>query len=514
MGLDAFRERVKIYATDVDEEALAKARQAQYTEREIEAVSAALLEKYFEANDGRYTFRKDMRRQVIFGRHDLIQDAPISHVDMLVCRNTLMYFNAETQAKILARFQFALNDYGILMLGRAETLMTHAASFAPLDLKRRISTKMPNPGNSLRERLSALASPAQDGDPPADGSMRLREIALDVTPTAQIVVDLTGRLILANERSRNLFGLQPSDFGRPLQDLKISYRPVELRSAIDQAYSDRRPVAIREIEWVGVSGEVRWLDVHVAPLIDPTVGTMLGASVVFNDVSGAKRLQRDLENANQELETAYEEVQSTNEELETTNEELQSTVEELETTNEELQSTNEELETMNEELQSTNEELQTMNDELRLRSDELNSVNAFLESILTSLRGAVVVVDAELKVLVWNQGAEELWGMREDEVRGKHMLGLDIGLPVEKLKQSMRACLSGAKAHASVILDAINRRGRPITCRVTVTPLLTRSRTIHGVILVMEGDGASRHDGGGDGRDGRETARKGARNAS
>jgi len=139
-----------------------------------------------------------------------------------------------------------------------------------------------------------------------------------------------------------------------------------------------------------------------------------------------------------------------------------------------------------EQLQSTNEELQTMNDELRLRSDELNSVNSFLESILTSLRGVVVVVDAELKVLVWNQGAEELWGLREDEVRGKHVLGLDTGLPIEKLKQPMRSCLNGTKPHTSVTLDAVNRRGRPIVCHVTVTPLLTRARTIHGVIMVMD----------------------------
>src|SRR5262249_31310202 len=243
----------------------------------------------------------------------------------------------------------------------------------------------------------------------------------------------------ANERARTLFTVLASEIGSPLQDLKISYRPVDLRSAIDSAYAERRPAVVRGIEWPSASGELRWFDVHVTPLSAATGSPVLGASIVFNDVSAAKRLQRDLENANQELETAYEELQSTNEELETTNEELQSTIEELETTNEELQSTNEELETMNEELQSTNEKLQTMNDELRLRSDELNSVNSFLESILTSLRGAVVVVDAELKVLVWNQAAEELWGLREDEVRGKHVLGLDTGLPIEKLKQPMRS---------------------------------------------------------------------------
>ncbi|MEO6879111.1 MAG: PAS domain-containing protein, partial [Gemmatimonadaceae bacterium] len=96
------------------------------------------------------------------------------------------------------------------------------------------------------------------------------------------------------------------------------------------------------------------------------------------------------------------------------------------------------------------------------------------------------VVDAKLEILVWNQGAEELWGLREDELRGKHVLGLDIGLPIERLKPLIQDCLSGSKSHASITVDAINRRGRAIACRVTATPLLTRLQSIHGVILVME----------------------------
>jgi two-component system CheB/CheR fusion protein len=209
-------------------------------------------------------------------------------------------------------------------------------------------------------------------------------------------------------------------------------------------------------------------------------------------VTRARQLQTELQHANQELETAYEELQSTNEELETTNEELQSTVEELETTNEELQSTNEELETMNEELQSTNEELQTINEELRQRSGELNSANAFLESILTSLQGAVVVTDQEMRVRVWSPKAEDLWGVRADEVRGHHLLNLDIGLPVDQLRQPIRSCLAGGNNHQEVTLNATNRRGRAIEVRILCNPLLSPKREIEGAILLIEEAGSLR----------------------
>src|SRR5262249_46265995 len=161
---------------------------------------------------------------------------------------------------------------------------------------------------------------------------------------------------------------------------------------------------------------------------------------------------------------------STNEELETTNEELQSTNEELETLNEELQSTNEELETMNEELQSTNEELETTNEEMRQRTDALNMSNDFLESILTSVQVGVVVLGKNRRIRAGNRGSEDLWGLREDEVQGQNLLGLDIGLPVEKLKQPVRGCLAGQNDFQETTLGATNRRGKSIECRVTCTP--------------------------------------------
>jgi two-component system CheB/CheR fusion protein len=489
IGAEAFRERVKIYATDVDEDALNKARQASYSAREVGGIEPALLERYFEQAGGRYVFRKDLRRAIIFGRHDLIQDAPISRIDLITCRNTLMYFNAETQARILARFHFALAETGFLFLGKAEMLLTQTGLFAPLDLRRRIFVKATR--GTLRDNLLIMAQAGNaEMMTTIAGQVRLREAAFDTGPLAQIVIDLNGALALANERARALFGLTPRDLGRPLQDIELSYRPVELRSRIDQVYAERRPITLREIEWVRNGESPAYYDIDLAPFANNGSG-VIGIGITFTEVTRFKRLQEELQQSSQELETAYEELQSTNEELETTNEELQSTVEELETTNEELQSTNEELETMNEELQSTNEELQTINEELRLRSDELNQVNAFLQSILGSLRSGVVVLDRGLHIQIWSYRAEDLWGLRADEVEQQNFLTLDIGLPVEQLRPAMRACLSGDAPHSDVTVPATNRRGRHITCNVHCTPLVGSDATVRGLILLMdEADGA------------------------
>jgi two-component system CheB/CheR fusion protein len=151
-----------------------------------------------------------------------------------------------------------------------------------------------------------------------------------------------------------------------------------------------------------------------------------------------------------------------------------------------LQSTNEELETMNEELQSTNEELQTVNDELRQRTDELNQANAFLESILASLRGAAIVVDDNMNVLMWNERAQDLWGLRQGEVVGRSLLNLDIGLPVGPVCELVRPCLVGESAHQEVVIEAVNRRGKSIRCRVACTPLFSASKKLSGAILLME----------------------------
>jgi two-component system CheB/CheR fusion protein len=361
LGDEQFKARVKVYATDIDEDALAVGRHATFSPRQISGVPEALVERYFVRENQHYGFRTDLRRAVIFGRHNLIQDPPISRIDLLVSRNTLMYFEADTQGQILASFHFALRNDGFLFLGKSEALTTRTTLFTPLDLRRRVFTKVPK-----REPRMYVERPDRVpiATPPIDSIVR--EAGLDHVPMAYVVVDSDGRLALANLQARVYFGLAARDIGRPIQDLDISFRPVELRSRLEQAYSERHSVTVREVEW-RTGEETRYLDVQVTPLTGKT-GEVLGSGVSFVDVSRYRRLQVALQEAKRDSETAYEELQSTVEELETTNEELQATNEELETTNEELQATNEELETTNEELQATNEELETMNDAISAAS--------------------------------------------------------------------------------------------------------------------------------------------------
>jgi two-component system, chemotaxis family, CheB/CheR fusion protein len=484
LGPEQFRQRVKIYATDVDEDALTEARAATYDPKAIESVPADLQAKYFESVNGRYVFHKDLRRAVIFGRNDLVRDAPISRVDLLVCRNALMYMNAETQRNVLGRLHFALAAQGTLFLGHAEMLLSHSDRFAPLHLKHRIFRKAAGSHGGLDRYEAAVAMYAHPGDLP--GLNNVRDLAFRASPVAQIVITGEDTVAMVNQQAETLFGLSARDIGRLLRDLEVSYRPVELRGYLEQAKVERRSARLQDVRWQRPGSDTEWFEIHVNPLVDTENG-LLGVSIVFFDVTATRALVDKVVQTNRQLEAAYEELQSTNEELETTNEELQSTVEELETTNEELQSTNEELETMNEELQSTNDELQTINDTLRERSSELNDSRAFLDSLVNSVHLGMVVVDRDMRVSVWNRGCEELWGLRSDETAGATLNSLDIGLPMEEVRRLIGNAFVDPDQPGETVVDAVNRRGRQTRVRITCTGFQSsREAAVTGALLLME----------------------------
>jgi two-component system CheB/CheR fusion protein len=481
LGLAECVKRVKIYGTDIDEEALRDARAGLYPARSLESLSPELREKYFEPNGGQFAVRPDLRRRVIFGRHDITKDAPISRLDLLVCRNTLMYFNVEAQRHIVERFHFALREAGHLFLGKAEMLLSDGDRFEVASMRQRIFRR--RPGEAPPPPVFASLETLAGRNSPDIGRRRmLGDLTLETTSSAVVTVDAEGGIALFNAQAQTMFGLTTRDLNRPFRDLEISYRPIELRSLIDQASGERRSIRVPAVERRRPDGEEQYLDIQVQPLIGP-VGTCVGVAVSFTDTTVQTRLTAEVNRIRVDLESAYEALQSTNEELETTNEELQSSIEELETTNEELQSTNEELETTNEELESGNEELETMNDEMRIRTSELEEARGFLSGVLSSIGVGVVVLDADLRVRSWSRGAEELWGLRNAEVSLQPFFALDFGLPIGELHEAVLQCRSTRERTEPVELAAVNRIGRSIQCSVTCSPMEGFG---DGVVLLME----------------------------
>jgi two-component system CheB/CheR fusion protein len=487
MGVEESRNHVKIYATDVDDQDLEVARHGIYNAKSIEYVPEDLRKKYFTTSNhnGQYAFRQDLRSTLVFGRHNLMHDAPISRLDLLLCRNTLIYFNREAQKRIVVNLHFALKETGFLFLGRAETMLTHADLFESPSLKQRIFRQAP-----LHQREESIETLMQaDTDMPegwTDSSQAIQEAVFKTTSPARVVVDGQGILVMMNEEARTRFSLDLRDMHRPFRDLELSYRPVELRSLIEQAHQEKQTITLRDTQQVFPKEDGQEnMDISVTPLWGDD-GHWLGTAISFVDVTQRRKLEGELEQTQHDMELMTRKLQFTHEELQSSSEELQSTVEELQTTNEELQSTNEERETMNEELQSTNNELEVINDELRNRTVELNRANAFLESILASVDVAVVVIDGKFRISLWNEHAEEMWGLRSGEVKNLSLLDLDIGLPVEELKIPIERFLADNEENEKVILDATNRRGQSIRCSVMRTVRANPDGAPQGVVLLME----------------------------
>jgi len=482
MGLADFGRRVKIYATDLDEEALKIARLATYSPREVEGVPPDLLEKYFERTNNHYVFERELRKGVIFGRHNVVHDAPISRIDLLTCRNLLIYLEAETQSVVLPRLHYALNRDGYLFLGKAETQLARSALFRAVEMKHRIFAKVPQ---EWRRPLGRFATGrlSRDDVPPPD--LRLLESVVNEAGNALLVVDDAGAVALANAPARHLLGVSEIDVGRPFQDLPISYRPIELRGPIEEVFRQRIGARLEDQEYRLNQSEVLRLTIDLRPLFGPE-GAVAAVLLVFTDQTRLHTLHRELEAAQENLEHSIEELQSANEELETTNEELQSTNEELETTNEELQSTNEELETLNEEARSSNEEMEAVNEELRVQAEQAAVYRIYLESALRAMNGGIVVLDKNHAIRSWNRWSENTWGVRAEEAVGTSFDTLEIGLPTEMLRESLAAVQAGREEQAERLLEGVDRRGRRILCRIRISTLMDDDGNTHGLVLIFQ----------------------------
>ena len=381
LGEEAFAERVKIFATDVDDQALADARRATYSARALEAVPLPLARRYFSAEPDGFVVSPRLRSAVIFGVQDLVQDAPIPRVDVLACRNVLMYFNPEVQAQILKRLRFALRPSGVLFVGKAETATSDL--FLGADLEARLFSPI---ARLERARSAEAPRAALASELPVDVGEELRRASFDSCPFARMLFDGVGRLALANERAAELFALGPSDLGRSLPELDLRLSWEELRPALEAARLERRAVHLAAMERALAGGGRSYLDVEITPLTSSS-GALVGTQLGFTDVTSSRRLRVELRRANAELE----EARRTIDELE----------ERLEAEREAIRSAREDVDLLNEELEATNEELQAITEELRRRTAPTSGPRATVDRFKLEGPG---VLERERRVRAWNDG--------------------------------------------------------------------------------------------------------------
>lgn len=486
LGPAEFSRRVKIYATDLDDAALGAARHASYLPRDMEGVPEELRAKYFERSNSHYVVARELRKAVIFGRHNVMHDPPISHIDLLMCRNLLIYLETGTQNAVLPRLHYALVDDGVLFLGKAETQLTRSKLFFAMDTKQRVFRKIPQawwrPGIG-----NVMPSPDAATDHQSSLRSRMFHAIAEHVPLAALAIDRNDTLVFANAAARRLLELSERDIGRPFHDLPLAYRPPELRGEIAEVRQSGQPKRTEHQEFQRPPDGPICLSIEIAPLFGND-GFVFATLLAFTDTTREFALYRELESTEESLETTIEELQSANEELETTNEELQSTNEELETTNEELQSTNEELEATNEELRAAGEQMETVNDALRRQSDEYNAFRQHAEGTLRSIDAGIIVIDENFCVSSWNRWSEAAWGVPARAAIGRRLFELDIGLPVRQLDHAcQRAVADGCSEE--LVVEARDREGRAMTCRVRIWPLLHDDRGTHGAVIMVEDQG-------------------------
>ena len=439
--------KLQIFASDIDEESLQLARVGRYPSTIVTDVPPARLERYFVREDGTYRIVSDLREICLFSAHNLLRDAPFSKLDLIACRNLLIYLTPDLQNRLIPLFHYALNDSGYLFLGTSENVTRHSRLFATVDKSHRIFKRRPQ----IERRLPEFPLTAPEGAlrrvPPAHRTtveheplqtMAERQL-LDRYSPAYVVINADGELIHGSGRTGKYLELAP---GAPRMDIFSMARTglrADLRVGVHKAVSTGQ-VAIQKSIVVGTNGGRQTIDLVVQPMRAGASQEMLYL-VVFQDVggirmasesesAGVEELESDnLRQLEMELRTTRERLQTTTEELESSNEELKSGNEELSSMNEELQSANEELETSKEELQSINEELQTVNAELNARVEELSRANSDIANLLESTQIATVFLDRNLAVKSFTPAAKDVFRLVES----------DTGRPITHVRARFRS---------------------------------------------------------------------------
>ena len=422
---------LQIFATDLDSDAIDKARQGFYPANIVSDVSSERLQRFFVEQEHGYQVGKEIREMVVFAQQNLLMDAPFTNLNLVICRNLLIYFEAELQKKLLPLFHYSLNPGGILFLGSSETIGSFSNLFTTLQGKQRLFRRLETDPKfepvdfpaTFFPVMSVGKNPAkypvdEPKRPVSNLPVMVDQLILKRFAPGAVLTTDKGDILYFSGRTGKY--LEPAAGKANLNIFAMAREGLryELNSAFQKAVREKSTVTLKNLS-VGTNGGTQVINLTIEPLSEPTgLGGML--LVIFTDMptptasaGPGKRRQKSSANLiisqlTEELQRANEELQGTREEMQTSQEELKSSNEELQSTNEELQSTNEELTTSKEEMQSLNEELQTVNHELQARLDDLLRTNSDLKNLLDSTSIATLFLDENLHVRRFTNQASKI----------------------------------------------------------------------------------------------------------
>jgi two-component system CheB/CheR fusion protein len=492
--------RIQLFGTEISEQALERARAGLYGESIAADVTPERLKRFFVKVERGYQISKRIRDCCIFAHQNLTRDPPFSELDLISCRNVLIYLGPELQKKILPIFHYALKPSGFLLLGSSETIGAYSEMFSLMDKKNKIFVRRMAPmrlplgfayGASYVETKSEHSAKGIVALTPADLQKEADHLVLSRFGPPGVIINED--LHVLQFRGQTGMYLEPPPGPASYNILKMAREGLvtDLRSAIHRAVSGDVTIRHEGIR-VKQNGNVQELDLEVLPLKRPQGGGRFFLVLfrprqpVAAKRTAAKPARRGRESSSDANRTLREELAATRERLqgiieeqEAANEELRSANEEIQSSNEELQSTNEELETAKEELQSSNEELNTVNEELENRNAQLAQVNDDLRNLLSSVNIPIVMVSSDLRIRRFTPQAEKVFSIIASDV-GRPIGNIRPNINLANLEQLLTEVIETLRTHEAEVQD-VNGRWHLLRIR----PYRTEDNRIEGAVLAL-----------------------------